>query len=70
VEREFKKWLNVREAAAHIGMSVGFIRKSVRTGLIPHCRVGSKVLRFDRDALEKWLAANSCGGEAKYDTKR
>jgi excisionase family DNA binding protein len=65
-ERESKKWLNVREAAAHIGMSVGFVRKAVRSRAILHSRVGTKALRFDCEALDEWLAVNSCGGEAIY----
>lgn len=66
MERESKKWLNVKGAAAHISMSVGFVRKSVRNGTIPHCRIGSKALRFDRDALDVWLAAQGRGGEFAF----
>ena len=60
-ENVFKKWLDVKAAAAHIGMSTGFIRKAVRAGVIPYCRVGTKALRFDREALDGWMAANSNG---------
>ena len=66
MEHESKKWLNVREAAAHIGMNVGFIRKAVRNRTIPHSRVGTKSLRFDREASDAWLSANGCGGEVAY----
>ena len=58
-----KRWLNVSEASRHIGMSVGFVRKGVRNRTIPHSRVGTKSLRFDREALDAWLSANGCGGE-------
>jgi excisionase family DNA binding protein len=61
-----KKWLTIAEAARHIGMSVGFLRKAVRHGTVPHARVGSKALRFDRHALDAWLSANGCGGEIPY----
>ena len=54
-----KKWLTIREAASYIGMSVGFLRKAVRLQRVPHTRIGSKALRFDRDALDQWLAAQS-----------
>lgn len=46
------KWVTITEAARYIGMSVAFIRKAVRLGRIPHTRVGSKCLRFDRAALD------------------
>lgn len=61
-----KKWLNIRGAADHIEMSVSFIRKNVRLGTIPYTRVGSKVLRFDRNALDAWMAERSRGGEVKH----
>jgi excisionase family DNA binding protein len=58
-----KKWLTITEAARYIGMSVGFLRKNVRLRTVPHTRIGSKALRFDRDALDTWLTARSCRGE-------
>lgn len=64
VERESRKWLNIKQAAQHIGMSVAFVRKSVRNKTIPYSRVGTKALRFDRDALDEWLTANRRGGNA------
>jgi excisionase family DNA binding protein len=52
------RWVTINEAARYIGMSVGFIRKAVRNQAIPFCRVGSKSLRFDRAALDSWMAAS------------
>jgi len=69
VERRSRKWLKIKEAAQYIGMSVAFVRKSVRNKTIPYSRVGTKALRFDRDALDEWLTANSCGGNAS-DSKK
>ena len=65
-----KKWLTISETAQYIGMSVGFLRKCVRNRAIPHTRIGSKALRFDRDALDRWMAEGSCGGEVKYAKPR
>lgn len=65
-----KKWLKITEAANHIGMSVPFLRKAVRSRSVPHTRIGSKALRFDRESLDRWLESNACGGETdlrKYD---
>jgi excisionase family DNA binding protein len=50
------KWLNIGEAARHIGMSVAFLRKATRNKSVPFSRVGSKALRFDREALVSWLS--------------
>jgi excisionase family DNA binding protein len=56
-----KKWLTIREAATYIGMSVGFLRKAVRLRRVPYTRIGNKSLRFDRNALDQWLATQSDG---------
>jgi excisionase family DNA binding protein len=63
MEGESRKWLSVGEAAQHIHMSVGFVRKAVRNRMIPHSRVGTKALRFNREALDEWMKLNGDGGE-------
>jgi len=65
-----KKWLTIREAATYVGMSVAFFRKAVRQRSVPHARVGTKALRFDRDKLDRWIETNSCGGEVHYLKQR
>jgi excisionase family DNA binding protein len=65
-----KKWLTISEAAGYINMSVGFLRKNVRLRTVPHARIGSKALRFDRDALDAWIAESSCGGEVNRGRER
>jgi excisionase family DNA binding protein len=63
-----KKWLSIREAADYMGMSVSFVRRAVRQRIVPFARVGSKVLRFDKAALQAWMEANgaevNCGNKA------
>lgn len=59
-------WLGIEAAAKHLGVSISYIRKLVRTRRIPFTRVGDKVLRFERGALDNWMAAQSCRGEVKY----
>jgi excisionase family DNA binding protein len=66
VEENEKRWLTIREAARHIGMSIAFLRKATRNRSVPFCRVGSKALRFDRQALDQWLMAHSSGGKVSY----
>lgn len=57
------EWFNIRQAAAHLGISVSFIRKAVRLRRIPFARLGSKALRFRRSELDRWANANGCDGE-------
>lgn len=56
-----KRWLTITEASRYIGMSTGFLRKCVRFHRVPHTRIGAKALRFDKTALDDWLAAQSNG---------
>jgi excisionase family DNA binding protein len=65
-----RKWLSISEAADYIGMSIGFLRKAVRTRTVPHTRVGTKALRFNRDTLDLWLASNGSGCEANHGCGR
>jgi excisionase family DNA binding protein len=62
--------INISEAARYFGMSVGFVRKNVRLRTIPYTRIGSKALRFDRNALDAWMAQGSCAGEVSYGRER
>ena len=60
------RWLTITEAANYIGMSVAFLRKAVRFRTVPHTRIGTKALRFDREALDAWLTSQGCDGEVKH----
>jgi len=55
------EWCNIREAAAHLNVSVSFVRKMVRGRRIPFARAGTKVLRFRRRDLDTWLESNGHG---------
>ena len=65
-ESQSDAWCNIREAAAHIGMSIAFLRKLVRFRKVPFARLGSKALRFRKADLDSWAEANGCGGEISY----
>jgi excisionase family DNA binding protein len=60
------EWCNIRQAAAHLGISISFIRKAVRLKQIPFARLGSKALRFRRSELDRWAQTNGCGVEVSY----
>lgn len=58
-------WMTIREAAKHIGMSIGFLRKCVRQRRVPFARIGTKALRFRREDLDRWMQTNGCNGKVK-----
>lgn len=58
-------WWDIKQAAAYLGVSIAFLRKAVRLGKVPYARAGSKVLRFRRTDLDRWLEANGSAGAAK-----
>jgi excisionase family DNA binding protein len=49
-----KMALNVNETAELIGVSQTTIYKKVKTGEIPHARLGSRII-FHRGMIEAWL---------------
>jgi len=59
-------WCDIRAAAAHLGVSVAFLRKAVRLRKVPFARAGTKALRFRRSDLDRWLEAHGCTGEVEY----
>ncbi len=61
------EWCNIRQAAAHVGMSVAFMRKAVRNGSVPFVRVGSKALRFRRSDLDRWMERGGTPTRAQLD---
>jgi excisionase family DNA binding protein len=50
--------LTLRQTAEYLRASQSFVRKQVRLGLIPHYRLGQKILRFRREDLDTWLSAS------------
>jgi excisionase family DNA binding protein len=59
-------WWDIRKSARHCDVSVAFLRKAVRLKMVPFSRVGTKLLRFRRSELDKWLESNGTGGEITY----
>ena len=57
-------WGNIKQAALYLGVSIAFLRKAVRLRSVPFARVGSKVIRFRRSDLDRWLETTTFGAEA------
>ncbi len=55
-----KRLLNVREAAAYLGLAVDTVYKKARLRELPSVKVG-RSLRFDLVALERYVEQNAIG---------
>jgi len=53
-----KRFMNVDELAAHLGISRHTIYWWVATRKVPHSKLG-KLVRFDQDEIDGWLKNNS-----------
>ena len=62
---EGKRYMNTPEAAEYLGVSKAFLDKARSTGLnkVPFTRVG-RLVRYDRVALDSWMASHSTGQAA------
>lgn len=50
-----RRWFSVAEIAEYLGVSPNTIRKWIRTGKIPFCRLNGAI-RFDINEIEQWTA--------------
>jgi excisionase family DNA binding protein len=54
-------WMKPGAAAAYLGISLGTLRNWTSARYVPFSRRG-RVVRYHRDAIDKWLARGSCPG--------
>ena len=47
-----------KAASEYLGVPTGTLYAKVRNGSIPHVRLGKRLVRFERSALDAWLAQN------------
>jgi excisionase family DNA binding protein len=60
-----ERWLTRRDAAAYARLSEATIGREARRGRLRCARVGGRrALRFRRDWIDAWLAADSVGLES------
>lgn len=55
--------LDAAEVAARLGVPTSWVRESVRSGAIPHVRLG-RYVRFDPADVDTWLAECKRPGRA------
>jgi len=53
-----KRFYTVSEIAEYLGLSVSTVRKWIRTGQIPYCRMNSAI-RFDIKKIDEWTENNN-----------
>lgn len=58
-----KELMNMKELSNYLGMSIPYIRKLVRELKIPHYRIGTTDIRFDKNEINAWI------DKQKIDTK-
>lgn len=51
------KYLDYREAADLLGLKVATLYSKVSRKEIPHIRLSPRLVRFERSALEAWIAS-------------
>ncbi|MGA2977566.1 MAG: helix-turn-helix domain-containing protein [Spirochaetia bacterium] len=50
--------LDYHEAAAFVGLSEYTLRRYVSNGLLPHVKLGLKLVRFEPEALRRWVESH------------
>ena len=62
-DRPGSPWLPPEEAAGYLGIALGTLRNWTSARYVPFCRRG-RVVRYHRDALDRWLSKGSCPGRS------
>lgn len=62
------RWLTPTEAAAYLKVALGTLRNWTSARYVPFAKRG-RVVRYDREALDKWLAHGGCPGRAQFADK-
>lgn len=61
-----KEYMIPQECADYLKMSKGHLSVLTRWDKIPHVRIAPKLIRYDREAIDAWLAA---GGTSSRESR-
>jgi len=61
VNKVEKATMRARPAAEYLGTSYWKLLELVKTGLVPHIRIGGRLL-FRRETLDRWLSEQELAG--------
>lgn len=53
------RWLNTAQAMAYVQVSRSTLLELQNSGSLPYSRLSERVIRYDRLALDKWIADNT-----------
>ena len=51
-----QQYMNYKEASEYLGVKIGTLYSWVSLRRIPHVRLSGRMVRFNRDELDQWLA--------------
>lgn len=63
MQQQPKRRAGYDETADYIGIKKTTLRALVCRGRVPHIRLGGRLVVFDLDAIDEYLAANTVGGK-------
>lgn len=61
--------MNYQEAADFLNLNIGTLYSLVHKKKIPHIRMGNRIVRFSKEALDKWIAENTVENSQKKGEK-
>jgi len=56
---DLSRWLTAEDVAAYLGVSIRTVRSWTAAGIIPHVRLPGRLVRFDRNAVDAWVASHA-----------
>jgi len=54
-----KRYLNIKELSEYTGLSVHTLYTWVSQEIIPFHKPGGRILRFDKEEIDKWIHSSS-----------
>lgn len=60
-KKHCKPWLTPKELEEEYSISRAYQAKLRMNGEIPHSKIGTKIVRYSRQHIEKWLEDNDMG---------
>jgi excisionase family DNA binding protein len=68
VKQTTKKLVEAAAVAERLGVTRDTVHEYVKQGLIPHVRLNTRTIRFEPEAIERWIEA-ATSGPAVHATK-
>lgn len=58
-----RKLLKARQAADILNMPLASVYEMTRRGILPHARLSERMIRYDEERLQSWLAKRFQDGD-------